>query len=237
MKTKKFKFKQLLKLHLFKSRIYECSIKKTNFNDLITANLDQVIVDIKKALQIIFQYHQTNKRILFIGLPFKLELKINSLTRHTAIAHSFFIQGLISRSNANAVSSIQSPIYKSAKQSSTLLVSKFAKKPDLIVLFDHDKNFSILLEAWVAKIPVINFVDNDRYGDSPIQSLYSVNGNFKNILSVFDKNIFFIGLNFLFKNWKKKQNRFSSNLPKFNSKFSNENRKRSGRKKNFFNSR
>ena len=32
MKTRKFKFKQLLKLHLLKSRVYENSIKKTNFN-------------------------------------------------------------------------------------------------------------------------------------------------------------------------------------------------------------
>lgn len=231
MKTKKFKFKQLLKLHLLKSRVYEYPIKKTNFNDLITANLDQVIVGIKRALQVIFQYHQTNKRILFIGLPSKLELKINSSTRHTAIARSFNIQGLISRSNANAVSSIQSPIHKSAKQSATLLVSKFAKKPDLIVLFDHDKSFSILSEAWVAKIPVINFVANDNSGDPFIQNSYSINGNFKSILSAFDKNIFFIGLNFLFKNLKKKQNHFSSNSSKFNSKFFNKSRKRSGRKK------
>ena len=78
MKTKKFKFKQLLKLHLLKSRVYEYPIKKTNFNDLITANLDQVIVGIKRALQVIFQYHQTNKRILFIGGPKEISNKIYS---------------------------------------------------------------------------------------------------------------------------------------------------------------
>ena len=78
---------------------------------------------------------------------------------------------------------------------------------------------------------MINFVANDNSGDPFIQNSYSINGNFKSILSAFDKNIFFIGLNFLFKNLKKKQNRFSSDSSKFNSKFSNKSRKRSGRKK------
>ena len=230
MKTKKFKFKQLLKLHLLKFRAYEYPIKKTNFNDLITASLDQILIGIKRALQVIFQYHQANKRILFVGLPSKLELKINSSTRHTAIASSFNIQGLISNSNVNSGSNTQTPTYKSIKQNSTLLALKCTKKPDLIVLFDHNKSSSVLSEAWVAKIPVINFVANDNHKDSFIQTTYLVNGNFKSILSAFDKNIFFIGLNFLFKNLKKKQKRVSSDLSKSNSKSFTKNRKILGRK-------
>ena len=55
MKTKKFKSKQLLKLHLLKSRVYEYPIKKTNFNDLKNINLDQILVGVRKALQVIFE--------------------------------------------------------------------------------------------------------------------------------------------------------------------------------------
>ena len=230
MKTKKFKFKQLLKLHLLKYRAYEYPIKKTNFNDLITASLDQIIVGIKRALQVIFQYHQANKRILFVGLPSKLELKINSSTQHTAIANSFNIQGLISNNNSNSASSKQNFNNKSVKQSSALLSLKFTKKPDLIVVFDHDKRLSILSEAWVAKIPVISFVSNDNNKNSLTQTTYFINGNFKSILSAFDKNIFFIGLNFLFKNLKKKPKRASSDSSKLNSKPFSKNRKRVGRK-------
>ena len=230
MKTKKFKFKQLLKLHLLKFRAYEYPIKKTNFNDLITANLDQIIVGIKRALQVIFQYHQANKRILFIGLPSKLELKINASTRHTAIASSFNIQGLISNSNVNSMTNSQSPINRSIKQSSALLALKFTKKPDLIVLFDHDKSSSILSETWVAKIPVINFVATNNSKNSLIQTTYFINGNFKSILSAFDKNIFFIGLNFLFKNLKKKQERTFPYSSKSGSKSSIKTRKRVSRK-------
>jgi ribosomal protein S2 len=230
MKTKKFKFKQLLKLHLLKSRVYEHPIKKTNFNDLIAANLDQIIVGIKRALQVIFQYHQINKRILFVGLPSKLELKINSSTRHIAIARSFNIQGLISNNNINSALNIQTLRHTSVKQSSALLTSKFAKKPNLIVLFDHDKSASILSEAWVAKIPVINFASKDSSRDCFTPAAYFINGNFTSILSSFDKNIFFISLNFLFKNLNKKQKRFSSDFSNFNSKSFTKNKKRSGLK-------
>ena len=139
-----------------------------------------------KALHIIFQYHQTNKRILFIGLPSKLELKINSSTLHTAIANSFNIQGLILNS--------QNSTNRSLKESSALLDSKFGKKPDLIVLFDHNKSSSILAEAWVVKIPVINFADSSRLVDVSSHNSYFITGNFKSILSASDKNIFFMGL-------------------------------------------
>ena len=67
-----------------------------NFNDLTNTKLDQILISFKKALQVIFQYNQTNKRILFIGLPSKLELRINSMTQRVAISNSFNIQGLIS---------------------------------------------------------------------------------------------------------------------------------------------
>jgi ribosomal protein S2 len=223
MKTQKFKSNQLLKLYLLKSRAYEHPIKKTKSNDLITASLDQSLISVKKALQVIFQYQQTNKRILFIGLPSKLELKINSLTRHIAISSSFNIQGMISNNNKNS-------LHKSVKRSSIALTSKFTKKSDLIVLFNHEKSSVILAEAWVAKTPVISFVANNNFINSFTRNVYLVNGNLKSILSTFDKNIFFIGLNFIFKNLKKKKVSSSLDLAKLDSKFSKKNGKRSVRK-------
>jgi hypothetical protein len=205
MKIKKFKFKHLLKLHLLKSRVYEQPIQKTNINDLTHLNLDHVLVGVKKALQVIFQYNQTNKRILFIGLSSKLELKINSLTRHVAVSNSFNIQGLISNNNVNFPLDIKISSQKPIKQGSPFFSPKLAKKPDLIILFDHEKSSSVLSEAWLAKIPVITFAFNNDCKNQLTSNSYVVNGNFKNILSTFDKNIFFVGLNFLFKNLKKKK--------------------------------
>ena len=205
MKIRKFKFKQLLKLHLLKSRVHEHAVKKTNYNDLIDANLDKILVGLKKALQVIFQYNQTNKRILFIGLPSKLESKINSVTRHTAVSSSFTIHGLISNNNANLLPDTKTTVKPSLKRSSTLLSPKLVKKPDLVVLFDHEKSQSIIAEAWTAKIPVITFTYSNDSISSFTKNSYSVNGNFKSILETLDKNVFFVGLNFLFKNLKKKK--------------------------------
>jgi ribosomal protein S2 len=205
MKTKKFKSKQLLKLHLLKSRVYEHPIKKTNFNDLKNRNLDQIIIGVKKALQVIFQYNQANKHLLFIGLPSKLELKINSSTQHVAVSNSFDVQGIISNNKSSSLSDLKSSKQRSSKHCSIAITSKLIKTPDLIILFDHDKNCTVFSEAWGAKIPVVAFAVNADFRDSRIQRSYFIDGNFKNILTAFDKNIFFIGLNFLFKNLKKKK--------------------------------
>lgn len=213
MKTKKFKSKQLLKLHLLKSRIFEYSIKKTNFNYLNPADLDQILVGVRKALQIIFQYDLSNKRILFIGLPTKLEFKINSLTQHVAVSNIFDIQSIVSNNATNSLVDLKNSTSKFAKRNPKVLLPKLIKKPDLVILFDHKKSSAILSDSWTAKIPAISFVSIDNFRNSTVQNSYFVNGNFKNILTAFDKNIFFIGLNFLFRNLKKKKAKSFSILP------------------------
>jgi len=200
MKIKEVKIKQLLKLNLLKSKVYEQPIKKIKFNNLIDANLNQIVVDIKKVLQIIFQYHKAEKRILFLGLPYKLESRVNQLTKHIAIPKNFNIQGVISNYNSKSFKSDKNSNQVWLKNSSKFLLPKLSKKLDLIVLFNHDNNEKILSEAGVAKIPVISFGTNF----SPQNSVsYKVKGNFKNILIGSNKNVFFIGLNFLFKTFKK----------------------------------
>jgi ribosomal protein S2 len=200
MKIKKVKIKQLLKLNLLKSKVYEQPIKKMKFNNLIDANLNQIVVDIKKVLQIIFQYHKAEKRILFLGLPYKLESRVNQLTKHIAIPKNFNIQGMISNYNSKSFKSDRNSNQAWLKNSSKFLLPKLSKKLDLIVLFNHDNNETILSEAGVAKIPVIFF--GTTFGSQNSAS-YKVEGNFKNVLIGSNKNIFFIGLNFLFKTFKK----------------------------------
>ena len=213
MKVKKFQSKQLLKLHLLKSRVYESPIKKMNFNDLKSTNLDQILVGVKKALQIIFQYNKANKCILFIGLPTRLELKINSLTRHIAVPSNFDIQGIISNTKTGLLLDIKNSTQNLIQRDSLSLSPKLAKKFDLVVLFDHDKNYAVLSEAWSARIPTITFASSTNSANSVASNAYLINGNFKNILTAFDKNIFFVGLNFLFKNLRKQNLRSLSVLP------------------------
>lgn len=200
MKIKEVKIKQLLKLNLLKSKVYEQPIKKIKFNNFIDANLNQIVVDIKKVLQIIFQYHKAEKRILFLGLPYKLESRVNQLTKHIAIPKNFNTQGVISNYNSKFFKSDRNSNQAWLKNSSKFLLPKLSKKLDLIVLFNHDNSETILSEAGVAKIPVIFFGTNFGLQNS---ASYKVEGNFKNVLIGSNKNVFFIGLNFLFKTFKK----------------------------------
>jgi hypothetical protein len=212
MKIKKFKFKQILKLHLLKSRTYEQAIKKNNSNFSVDTNLTQIINNLKKALKVIFYYHQADKRILFIGVPKKLELKINRLTNHVAVPSTFNLQGIISNNFKS------SSIKKETGLKSFL--PKLSKKPDLVVLFSHDKN--IVSESYFAKVPLIIFNNDENSKNSLSNNFYSVQGNGNNLTSIYNKNIFCIGLNFLFKTVKRKvskQNPDSFVSKNFNSNF------------------
>lgn len=48
MKIKKFKFKQILKLHLLKFKTYESFVKKSSPKLLMDRHLTQIIVNFKK---------------------------------------------------------------------------------------------------------------------------------------------------------------------------------------------
>lgn len=193
MKIRKFKFRQILKLHLLKSKVYEHH-KKKNSSYLTDRTLSYVIANFKKALQIIFQYHKMNKRILFIGLPSKLELKINHLTNHIAVSSSFDLQGVLSNTNDIKQLKIKKGMFK---YHSKTLLPKLSRKPNLVVLFAHYKYESIISESYVAKIPLILVGDSNSVQAS--WSNYNVFGIKNDLFSSSQKNIFFLGLNFLFK--------------------------------------
>lgn len=202
MKTKNFKFKQILNLHLLNSRAYEYATKNPKSDLLINFNLTQTIADLKKVLCIIFEYHQTNKRILFIGVPKKLESKINKLTNHVALPSNFELQGVVSNS-IKTLKFIKKNKQFFSKISSKLLMPKLLKKPDLVVLFLHEKKQNIISESYISKVPLILF----NY-DNNSKNVWS--SNFYNLqrigdgLSATNTNLFFFCLNFLFKNIKKK---------------------------------
>ena len=204
MKIKKVKIKQLLKLNLLRSKIYEQPIKKMKFDSLIDSNLNQIIVDIKKVLQVIFQYHKADKRILFVGLPYKLESRINQHTRHVAIPKNLNVQGIISNCDQKSFKMDKNSNSARTKKSPKFLLPKLSKRLDLVVLFDHEKSKTILSETEIAKIPLISFGTHLNVVNT---ASYRVEGNFKNLLTAPNKNIFFMGLNFLFKGSRKKNTR------------------------------
>nr|QYB22969.1 ribosomal protein S2 [Cylindrotheca closterium] len=199
MKLRKLEFKQILKLHLLKHRTYEQPfVKNNNINPVTDLTLNETIFNLKKALQIIFQYHIRNKRIFFIGVPTKLESKINKTTNHVAISQDLNIQGLISnRSNKNLIGTKQINKQKTVKFKS--LLPKLSKKPDLVVVVAHEKTDLIYKECAVAKLPIINFKTEDISKETWSTYSYDLQLSPKNSTLTTDKNLFSIGLNFLFK--------------------------------------
>ena len=203
MKIKKFKFKQILKLHLLNSRAYEYAAKKTSPGLLTDLTLTQVISDFKKGLHIIFQYHQAEKRILFIGVPKKLEGRINKTTNHLAVPSTFNLQGVISN-NLPALKAANLNKHSLFRAHSKLLLPKLLKKPDLVVLFSHEKKQSIITESQVAKVPLITFGSGGFSSGSQASNLYKLEGLQNGLNETSNENLFSFGLNFLFRRPRKK---------------------------------
>lgn len=205
MKLKEFKLKQILKLYLLNWRSYEYNndVKKNNSSRLIDFNLIQIISDFKKALYVIFEYHQAHKKILFVGVPKKLELKINKLTHHLAVDHNFELRGVISNNlNLSNFTKVEKKLPSKVYIKS--LIPKLLKKPDLIVLLLHEKNQNIIIESNLAKVPVITFALTDYSKTNLNKSSYNIAGFSQKQISTSERSLFFLGLNFLFKRIQKK---------------------------------
>jgi len=210
MKIKKFKFKQILKLYLLKSKMYEQVVKKNNFSFSAEINLFRILSNFKKVLQIVFRFHELEKRILFIGVPKKLESKINKLTNHVAVPNNFDLQGIIFKTFKG----------ENMNNDFKLLFPKLSKRPDLIVLFSSNKKETIFSESYFGKVPLIVFDEEQNSKNTWLNNSYNVQLGKNNFVSLFNKNIFFLSLNFLFKPVKKKFrkrkfNKFSKTPGKF----------------------
>lgn len=203
MKIKKFKSKQILKLHLLNSRSYEHIIKKSQSGSFIDFSLTQIISDFKKVLHVIYQFHCANKKVLFIGIPKKLELKINKLTPHVAIPDYIDLKGILSNSFKQQALSKVSPSFLRFDDKS--LLSKQLSKPDLIVIFSGKKKQTIINASHAAKIPLIIFNGESVSTELIVKSSYKVHSIAFNSASVSDKSLFFLGLNFLFKKYLRKK--------------------------------
>lgn len=194
LKNKKINSKHIFELQLLKSKSYTPYLNNSNFKSpkLI---LSKTITDFKKSLNIIFKYHKHNKRILFIGSSKIIEDLINLNTIHTSILSDLYLEN---------ETIINNYLYKNIKLNKYLfdnkkfLLNKIIKKPELIVLFDHNKKHYIIKEANIVKIPVIEI--NSLQQRNELNHNYNVlssNPTNRNI-----NNIFFTILNSLFSNNK-----------------------------------
>lgn len=198
MKIKKVKFKQILKLHLLNSKAYEHFAKISHSSSLLDFSMTQSISDFKRILHIIYNFHSIEKKILFIGIPKKLELKINKLTPHLAISSNFNMQGFL-LNNSKLLKETKTVNRASSHLDLRLLFPKLSERPDLVVLFSHEKKQNIITESYVAKIPLILFNAKSLSKELLVKSSYKALPLNSNSDSISEMGFLFQGLNFLFK--------------------------------------
>jgi ribosomal protein S2 len=198
---KNYKY-NILKLNLIKSKLYKSFLKKNENGDSIVFGLEQIEFYLKKILQVIYEYHINNKKILFIGMPIFLQKNLKKVfkkTNHILIPNGIWVNGLLSNKisinsnlNLKRLKSIKKQRYNINNINLLLTITK---QPDLIIIFDRSVNSNVITEISKLRIPVI-FLNNDLFFD--LKSAYKVTGNSIKI-NFQILNIFFTAISLIIK--------------------------------------
>lgn len=184
-KIKKFQY-TLLKLNLIKSQVYKKKIQKNNHDDVFNIKTELIELHLKRALQVIYKYNMSHKKILFIGIPQNFQKKFAKIlknTKHVAIPQSIWINGILSNRYA-----IFRYLYlkrrKNIKKKNWLqnkiiyFLISVIKQPDLIVIFDQNLEKNVLNETYKLKLPIVTLGSNLYFNT---KSSYKVPGNFQEL--------------------------------------------------------
>lgn len=152
MKTKKFNNKliqlQIIKLY-YKEKFY-------NFK----TSLKQTEIHLNKISNIIYKYHITDRRILFIGFPEDFA-KVLDKTKHLILPEYIWFNGMLSNRT------LLSPNFKNMTNKQTKipisthqLLLKLKKKIDLVIISNLSNKTTAIKESYVSRIPVITLSGN-----------------------------------------------------------------------------
>lgn len=163
---------KFIRLQLIKTQTY-----KKNYDCL--TKISDIMIRLKKSLNIIYKYHINNKRILFVGAPINLNKKwwkfsFNKSTRHVLLPESAWQSGLIS----NVYAKFSDLFKKNKANDAAFIISSFIVKFDLVVLIDLSAKNSALHEAYLSEIPVISLCSNGC-NIFDFKTSYKIPGNFR----------------------------------------------------------
>lgn len=184
---------KLLKIKLLKTKNYR---NEKNFDYLLLKNIE---TRLKKALHVIYKFHISNKKILFIGTPLKLNRQIKQLLKgkkHSFIAESVWMNGIITNSKPSFKHLIKQHAIHRDKTSKFLFNLK--NQADLIVILNEGSNLAALEESSLKRVPTISL--NVRYNFSSSNfSTYKVMGDYNFTKKTIRNNFFFLFLNSVLK--------------------------------------
>lgn len=174
----------------FKNKLLQLQVLKQHNNKRLldfSVNLDfkQIAVNLHKISNVIYKYHNADKKILIIGFPNIFDQTLKH-TKHILIPKCLWFDGILS----NRVTFVSSSLKKTSKNVFRLML-KLRKKSDLIVVYNLDKNSSALKEGCLGRIPVITFTFSKQLDIFNLKTAYSFikSSNFINETS--EKNSFF----------------------------------------------
>ena len=137
---------KLLNLKLVNSSLIIKSLKKN------TLDLLSTVSQIKKVLKILYRYHISKKRIIFIGNPVYVNKQLVTMlkkTKHLFVPQSAWVAGHI----ANRFTRYKMPHAENARK--IFSIRKLKKKSSLVVIIDPLKDIIALNEHHSAKLPII----------------------------------------------------------------------------------
>lgn len=174
MKIKKFKFinnnNKLIELQLLKSQIYKKNFKFYNNQQLY----------IKKIINIIYEFHISNKKILFINFPKKFQIKITKKIKnnqHIFINNEKFLTEIFNNQQKFIKNNFKNKI-------------PINKLIHLIIIFNPLSLLNYDKKSYIFKIPTIT-IGNNKKNKLNFKQNYKLIGNYKFIEKKINNNIFF----------------------------------------------
>lgn len=162
---------------LIQLQILKLCYKKKNYN--FETNMKQIEIHLNKISNIIYKYHITHKRILFLGFPKSFE-KVIKNTKHALIPEHFWFDGMLNN-RINEKEKMPRNIFK--------LLKNLKTKVDLIVLPNIAKQTTAIKESYIGRIPVITV--NKESNILNLRTTYKSVGNYNIVNQKIENNYLF----------------------------------------------
>jgi len=146
MKLKKF---TNLSMHI---QILKLSYKKNSFYSKFSLKFTEVFLN--KIAQIIYRFHFSNKKMVFLGFPSHF-FQILKKTKHVVIPERIWYNNIFRDNNTLFLK------IKKKKIPNNMLkqILKLKKKTDLVILYNLSNNTTAIKESYLARIPTITIYD------------------------------------------------------------------------------
>merc|ERR1712238_457342 len=176
------------KLNLLNLKYYLKFSGNNNHKPFINKNINELNLNIKNSLRVIFEYHNLKFSLLF------KKFKYNILNKDV------WVNGILCNSNSIKYYLNSKRLERFFKKENILFLKKFInikKKVNLIIVYNINDNLHLIKESKKLKIPVISFCNTSgNMGQDAKISLFGENNYY------ISKFIYFLISSFFFKVFK-----------------------------------